>query len=100
MYPIFHYNRRIEKNNLSLLPLDRDDAPLLVSLGERPDELRLGVPFALSSSRKRSAILLILSLFSSLSSISAICEATEAIDSAHSFELHAEMRYAVFIEGG
>ena len=80
IYPIFYYNMRI-------------DVPLLVSLGKRSDELRLGAPFESSSSRKRSAILLILSLFSSFSSISAICEVTEATPSAHSFELHAEMRY-------
>ena len=94
IYPIFHYNMRIEKiiSSLVLFPLDCDDVPLLVSLEKRA--------FKSSSSLKRSAILLILSLFSSFSFISAICDVTEAMHSAHSFELHAEMRYAVYIKGG
>ena len=102
IYPIFHYNMRIENiiSSLVLFPLDCDDVPLLVSLGERSDELRLGAPCESSSFRQRSTILLILSLFSSLSFISAICEVTEAMHSAHSFELHAEMRCAVDIKGG
>ena len=95
IYPIFYYNMRIEKiiSSLALLPLGCDDVPLLASLRERLDELRLGAPFESSFSHKRSAILLILSLFSSFSSISAICEVREATRSVHSFELHAEMRY-------